>query len=272
LSSLLKISVSFLLIFLTLNASGGDPYRPSAGAGEAGMGYVCVMRKGFWNSFHNQAALALNNSYSFGFNYENRYSLNELSTRTAGVIIPAGKASIGAVYSHFGYHDFRRDMTGLACGIKLSEKLSAGVQADYFAENTYSEYNNYQAFTCELGLLASVTDNVNIGLHIFNPVPGSLRDFYMPAILRLGIGTQLNKSVFAGAEAEMSSGRKLILRSGFEFEAAKKFWLRGGFSTDNSSFSFGIGYSLKIVQLDLGFFTHEKLGISSSASMIFIIK
>lgn len=270
-SSLLKISVSFLFIFLSLTASGGDPYRQSAGAGEAGMGFVCVMREGFWRSFHNQALLASNRSYSLGFNYENRFAINELATRTAGVIIPAGKASVGAIYSHFGYHDFKREMTGLACGLKLSDRLSAGVQADYFLERTYGEYDNYQTFTCEAGLLAAINENVNIGIHIFNPVPGSLRSHFMPSILRLGIGTELNKSLFAGAEAEMSSGQNLIFRTGFEYEAAKRFWLRGGFSTENSSFSFGMGYLAKIVLIDLGFNTHEKLGITSSASLIFKI-
>ena len=59
-------------------------------------------------------------------------------------VIPAGKASIGAAYSHFGYSDFKRDVAGLACGLKLSEKIAAGVQIDYFSERTSGEYNNYQ--------------------------------------------------------------------------------------------------------------------------------
>jgi hypothetical protein len=47
--------------------------------------------------------------------------------------------------------------------------------------------------------------------------------------------------------------------------------LRGGFSTDNNSFSFGLGYLIKVVQLDIGFITHEKLGVTSSVSFIFKI-
>jgi hypothetical protein len=113
LSSLLKISVSFLFIFSSLTASGGNPFRFSAGAGEAGISYVCVMKNGFWSSFHNQAALSLNNSLTAGINYEKRFSIPELGIRTAGIIIPTGKASLAAIYSHFGYSDFKRDMTGL---------------------------------------------------------------------------------------------------------------------------------------------------------------
>ena len=271
LSSLLKISVSVFFIFFSLTASGGDPYRPSAGAGEAGTGYVCIMKNGFWSSFHNQAILAYNNTFSFGFNYENRFNISELGTRSLGLIIPAGKASLGAVYSHFGYADFKRDMTGLACGMSLSGKISAGLQVDYFSERASGEYDNNQPVTCEAGLLITPSENTRFGIHVFNPVPNSLRKTFLPTSLRIGAGINLNKSLFAGFETEMSSGSRLIIKTGFEYEAAKRLWLRGGFSTDNNSFSFGLGWMVKIVQMDIGFVTHERLGVTSSVSLIFKI-
>ncbi|MEI6049761.1 MAG: hypothetical protein WCS03_12730 [Bacteroidota bacterium] len=272
LSSLLKISVSVFFIFFSLTSSGGDPYRQSAGAGEAGTGYVCIMKNGFWSSFHNQPLLAYNNSFSFGFNYENRFSIKELGTRSAAITIPVGKASLGAVYSHFGYTDYKRDMTGLACGLKLSDKIYAGVQIDYFLERASGEYENNQSVTFETGLLVIPSENIRLGVHLFNPVPNSLRKSFLPTTLIIGAGTDLSKTLFAGVEAEMSSGSKLIIRTGFEYEAAKKFWLRGGFSTNNSSFSFGLGYLAKIAQIDFGFVTHEKLGITSSVSLVFKIR
>jgi hypothetical protein len=271
LSSLHKISVSVIFLFLFSTAYGGDTYRLSAGAGEAGMGNVCVMKNGFWSSFQNQALLAFNNSISFGLSYENRFSIEELGTRSIGLAIPVGKASIGAVYSHFGYTDFKRDMTGLACGLKLSENISAGVQVDYFSAGTTSEYNNNQSVTFETGLLFTPSENTRVGIHLFNPLPNSIRKNFLPTTIRVGVGTELSKILFAGVEAEMSTGNKLKVSTGFDYEAAKNLWLRGGFSTNNNSFSFGLGYLTKIVQLDLAFQTHEKLGVTSSVSLIFKI-
>ena len=271
LSSLLKISVSVILIFLSSAVSAGDPFRTTAGAGEAGMEYVCIMKTGFWSSFHNQASLAFNNSFSFGFNYENRFAIKELGTRSVGLTIPTGKTSIGVVYSSFGYTDYKREMTGLACGLKLSNKISAGVQVDYFSEKTSGEYDNNQSVTFESGFLFRPVDNIRIGVHVFNPLPNSLRKYYLPTSIRVGAGTDLNKSLFAGIEAEMSSGNNLIIRTGFEYEAVQKIWLRGGFSTENNSFGFGLGYLSKIAKLDLGFTTHERLGVTSSLSLVFKI-
>lgn len=271
-SSLLKIPVSLLFIFSSLTAAGGDPYRPSAGASEAGMGYTCIAKPGFWSAFHNQASLAFNKSFSFGFNYENKFTIRELGTRSAGLMIPAGKASLGALYSHFGYTDFSRDVMGIACGMKLSEKIAAGVQVDYFSERTSGEYDNIQSVTFEAGVTVMASENTRIGFHIFNPVPNSLRKSFLPSSLRIGAGSYLNKLLFAGVEAEMSTTGHLLVRTGFEYEAGKNFWLRGGFCTDNNSFSFGMGYLAKIMQIDLGFVTHDKLGVTSSISLIFKIK
>jgi hypothetical protein len=271
LSSLLKIPVSALLLSFTVAAHGGDPYRPSAGAGQAGMGYVCIMQNRFWSSFHNQASLAFNNTSSFGINYENRFIIKDLGTSVAGLIIPAGKSSLGIVYSHFGNKDFKRDMTGLACGMRINEKISAGVQVDCFSERTSDEYANFLSVTCEAGVILKPSENVRIGLHVFNPVPNSLRKTTLPTRLRVGAGVDLNKLLFAGIEAEMSTCSKLNIKTGFEYEAAKKIWMRGGYSTLNNSFSFGLGYLVEIAQIDVGFVTHESLGMSSSVSLIFKI-
>jgi hypothetical protein len=270
--SLHKISVSVLFIFLFSSASGKDPYYFTAGAAEAGMSFSCVMGSGFWSSFHNQALLPLNNTASFGLSYQNRFNISELGTRSAGLIIPREKACLGAFYSHFGYKDLVRHTAGLACGIDLSEKISAGVQTDFFAEKTSGEYNERQSLTFEAGLLIIPSEKIRIGFHIFNPIPNSLRRNYLPSSIRAGAGIYLSRLLFACAEAEMNTGRNLTLKTGFEYEPGKSLRIRGGFSTENNSFSFGIGYLVKSAQIDLGFSTHETLGVTSSVSIIFKIK
>jgi hypothetical protein len=269
--SLRKIPVSVLFLFLFLAAIGNDPFRCNAGAAEAGLSYSCVMKTSFWSSFHNQALLPFNNSFSFGINYENRFGISELGSRSAAFIIPAGRASLGAVYSNFGYKDFMRHSAGLACGLKLSEKISAGIQSGFITEKTPGEYHERKSLTCEAGIVILANDNITIGLHVSNPVPNSLRKSYMPSSLRTGAGIYLNRYLFASAEAEMSSGRNLDLKTGIEYETGKNFTIRAGFSSKNTSFSFGIGYSSKSARIDLGFATHERLGVTSSASVIFQI-
>ena len=230
------------------------------------MGYACIAREGLWSSFHNQALLAFNQSLRVSAGYENRFGLRELGTTTAGLTIPAGKASAAAAVSHFGFSGFRRDAVVAACGLMLGKALAAGVQADYFSEKADGGYGYTRYLTFEAGALIIPSENVRIGLHIFNPLPNSLRKNDLPMVISAGAGIKLNSSLFAGAEAEMSSGLKPLVRTGFEYEAVKRLWLRAGYSTENNSFSFGTGFRFGTVTGDLGFVSHETLGFTSSVS------
>jgi hypothetical protein len=242
------------------------------GAAERGTGLICIMKSGFWSSFSNQSLLAYNRSFSAGVNYENRFGIAELGTCTAGAIFTAGKSSVGIIYSHFGYPEFRRNMGGISCGMPLSANISAGVQVDYFSEVLPGEYDNIRVLTFEAGAAFNLSEKVRAAIHLFNPVPNSIRRSVLPSTITAGVGIDLSKTLFAGTEVEMSTREKLIIRTGFEYEAAKKFWIRGGFSTENSSFSFGTGYMLKSMKIDLGFSTHDRLGVTSSVSLIYKIK
>lgn len=233
------------------------------------MGSFCLNRKSFWSGFNNQALLAFNKHYSFALGYENRYGISELGTLRTALTVPAGNTSLGLFFSHFGYSGFYRNTTGIACGMNLAGNLSAGIQVDCLSERTPGEYDNFQAVTFEAGLVLVPSDKIIAGFHIYNPVPNSLRKYFLPSSITAGAGIDLSKELFAGAEVEMSTGNKPVLRTGFEYEAVKQLWIRGGFSTENMSFTVGTGYLFKDIKLDLGFASHEKLGITSSVSVIY---
>lgn len=269
--SLRIIPVSFFLAISVLTAHAGDPWRLSAGAGEAGTAYSCISQNTFWSGFHNQAILADINSISAGINYENRFGMKELSVKSAAVIVPTGRAVIGGMYSNCGFSGFNRHSGLLACGMQLSDKISAGTQIDFFSENTPLDYSKSNIMTFEAGLLMKPKENLRIGIHVFNPVRSMTGRMELPSRITLGAGMLLGNSLFAGAETEMNSDNRFCFRAGFDYESMKRFRIRGGFSTENTSFAFGIGYLFDFLKIDLGFTTHEALGITSSASMIFIL-
>lgn len=266
-----KIIVSHLLFFLSLNCLAGDPFCFKGSARETGTGGICLLDNDTWSSFKNQAALAFNHSINFGFNYENRFGIKELGTRTACLSIPYGKVSLGAIYSRFGYSDFRRELFGAACGMTLSKVISGGIQIDYITEKTISEYNNPGILTCEAGVILTIKENLKAGIHLFNPIPNSLRRSGLISELETSVVLKLNESLFAAAEIKMRMGQIMFIKTGFEYDAYRKFKVRGGFNSENNSFCFGIGYEAGPARIDIGFATHEKLGVTSSISMTFDI-
>lgn len=236
------------------------------------MGSLCSTSGTFWSSFSNPAGITFVRQFSAGINYEDRFNIRELGRSSAAIILPYGKAGIGGAYSNTGYSDFKRHLASLICGLSFSDRFSAGVQLGYHSEHTWGEYENIENVTFSTGIILSPGENVRVGISIFNPLAGAFKKSDLPASITAGAGIFLSDGVFAGAETELSTGRKLLLRTGFEYAATKNFQIRGGFITENNSFSFGVGYALDLLHVDMAFVTHEKLGLTSSASLVFNIK
>ena len=268
--SLHRISVVLFLSFLYLQAPAGNPFAFRGGAAEKGTGLTCLMKKSFWSSFTNQALLASNKSFAAGVSYENRFGIQELSTCTAGAIFRTGKTSEGVIFSQFGYPMFRRVITGISCGMQLGKNIDAGVQADYISEILPREYDNTRILTFEAGAIFRISEDIISAVHVFNPLDGIIRKSPLPSAITLGVGADLSKNLFAGIETSISTGEKMAIRTGFEYSPSANFHLMGGFSTENTSFSFGLGYRIRSIRVDIGFSTHNRLGVTSALSFIFI--
>ncbi len=270
--SLRRISVTTVVFLLFMHHLCGNPYRLRYGAAEIGTGTVCLTNPGFSGYFQNQALLAYNKTLTIGACYESRYNIKELSTSSLGVVVPTGSSSVGAIYSQYGTTDFRRIFGGIAIGMELGGKVAGGIQIDYIRENVYGEYDDNHAVTFEIGTAVRINEKTTLGANIFNPLPQQLRAQYLPSSVSMGIGSNITDKVFLGTEALLITGKKVIVKTGFQFEAIKNLMLRGGFSSENNSFCFGVGYSLKPVKIDFAFLAHESLGTSTSVSLVFSFK
>ncbi len=268
--SLHKISVSLLFVLFSLTSRGGNPYDIASASG-MGMGSLCTTRTGLWSSFINTAQAAGMNSMVAGVNYENRFGLQELGKKSVAAIIPSGKTPVGFLYSYFGNHDYRRQTIILSSGKYLTEKISGGITAEYYSEKVSGEYNDNRFISFRAGMVARVTEKTSLSISVFNPLPNSLREADLPSAIIVGAGMRLSDAAFFGAEAEMVSGRGMNVRTGFEYSPSESFRFRGGFSTENTSFSIGLGYAVKKVNVDLGFASHERLGITSAIGIEFKI-
>jgi len=249
-----------------------NPYRLSAGARQVGLAYATVSATGFWASFHNQAALAEMHKWSAGLNQDNRFGLSELSNKTFGLIIPSGKrGALGMVYSYYGYSEYNRHTMGLSYGMKLAEKLSAGVQTDLYATRIAGDYRNRYDLTFEGGLQYKPVDKLILGVHVYNPVSTEISERDIPLVIRFGASYHFASSFMLISEFETSDQTANNLRVAFEYEFIGNIFVRGGFMSNPLGYAFGAGYSGRIFQANLGFITHENLGLTPSLSLVIFI-
>ena len=135
-----------------------------------------------------------------------------------------------------------------------------------------SNYGSRSSVTAEAGIYVKLTNEWKIGVSVFNLGRTKLNSFEnerFTTLMRLGSVYQLSKNVLFALEAEKNMNYQLRLKGAVEYKLIKNFFLRGGVLTQPIDFTFGFGYKLKAIQIDLGSAFHQLIGWSPHFSLTY---
>jgi hypothetical protein len=273
----MKFAKILFVLFLLLHASHAfafDFVNPVGGR-SAAMGQTSVCSRGLWAMQNNAAGMSNLKQIGFGCYYENRWMLDATAFKSAVFALPVNFGVIGTSFNQFGYDNYNENKIGLAYSRAFSPFLEIGIQLDYIFLNYGDIYEKQNAFTFEFGLQSQITNKLRLGTYIFNPTnvkTQSLNKERLPVVMRFGLAYEFAKGFLCECEVEKNTSKEgMSLRCGLEYEAVENLYLRVGVQTDENILSFGIGYSLKFVQINIGAQMHEVLGASLQGGMVFNI-
>jgi len=278
-----KIGSGALIIVLTVISgacfAGGENYP--IGARSAAMGNASATLADIWSVHHNQAGLSGILSPHAGIHYENRFGVKELSLKAAVFAMPLPGSEgnvIGLSMTSFGYSSYNDTKIGLSYGKKLGDKYSVGLQLNYLQTNIAGDYGQKGAVAAEAGLQAEIIDDLQIGVHIFNPTRAKLFEYKIqdepeieriPTIMRFGINYAFSEKVFITLETEKDVYFKAIFKGGVEYHPIDMLYLRGGISSDPVYNSFGFGLDMNNFRLDFAASKHQVLGYTTQISLVY---
>lgn len=258
----------FILICpIVLLAQNGTP--PVGGTRAVGMGYTGTTFTDINSLFSNQAGLAkLEKVTAIAF-AEQRFLLNELQGLSTGIALPTNSGTFGLSLNYFGFEDYNEQRAGLAYARQLVDKLSIGAQL-LVLNTQIAEYGNKANVTFELGLLAEILPQLNLGLHLYSPARIELTtDEYLPSVFKLGLSYLPSDKLLILAELEKDIDYDLRTKLGLEYNILDQLSMRLGLATQPINLSFGLGYQLKNgLTLDIASSYHEILGFTPSAGII----
>jgi len=221
-----------------------------------------------WSNFTNQAGLAEINQISIGAGIENSFGIKELNTHTAVFTLPVNGGVFGLNVTYTGFELYNESKIGLAFAKKLSDGFNVGVQIDYLGVYADESTNNRNNFTFEVGIQKRLMRELTLGTHIFNPIGVKLNEQEkIPSIFKLGFRYDANDKVAVFTEGELENEQNAKLKIGLEYKIIEQLQLRTGFSTNPAQNTFGIGYSIKNIQLDIAVKRHQILGYSPQISV-----
>ncbi len=263
-----SIFISAFLFFLPL-CGVSQVLRQPLSAIYPGLGAYSMQQEDVFSYLNNQAVLAEIKKTAIGIYGERRFSLAATSLYAATVAIPTKNGNFGINIIYTGFKNFTENQAGLAYALSLGKKVDVGVQFNYYSYNVPS-YARDAAINFEIGAIVHLTDKLNIGMHVYNPVGGNFTktDEKLTAAFTLGLGYDMSDNFFVSTEIVKEENFPVSINAGFQYRFMHQFFVRAGIVTATSTWYTGVGVSWGNFRLDVTGSYHPQLGLSPGLLLI----
>jgi len=257
----------------TVNLATGQSTTEIPGAEYGAMSNAGSADQSVWQNLLNPAGILTQEAgWQAGVSYNNRFLLSELSSRDLVASMPLKNARLGLVVHSFGYEVYSQNQFSLAYAMKLSDKLRAGVQLNYFSVNIAEGYGRFSALTGNLGFQYDFNDKISVGLTVKNPNRSTLSaevQEYVESVISAGARARLADNLVLMADLSRNLDTDPNLAIGLDYEPIPEWHFRGGVSTLNRGLSFGAGYTPAKWSIGLASLYHQQLGFSPMISFTY---
>jgi hypothetical protein len=264
-----KSALLTLVVILNLILQGysiGD--ETQIGAREVALGNSSVALVSVFSAFNNQAALARIGRFTTALDYQQPFRINGYSQKSLALVIPLKLANFGVSLKQKGILNYNETRMGLALARNFGPGFSAGIQFNYFMMDFPEQGSQRGTFLIECGILYEVTNNLLIGVHLFNPAHATIESLNLKAILPLrlttGFSIKPSSSFLLSSAFDYSSEIPFQICFGIEYQLAHRFFLRCGVSGKPIRHAVGLGYKYKFLAFDFALLHHDNLGYTPS--------
>jgi opacity protein-like surface antigen len=268
---LLKYAVCLALVWSlhVLAANAQEVY----GAPAAAMANTMVTDTNVWATTNNPAGMPWLTKGGIGVGYRNAFAIENLGTKSIATVLPFGHSAFGLSMHSFGYASYSNSRIGVSYGLRLGEKLSMGVQAQFHSLVLEEVYGKVNYFTIGLGVRYVASKNLIFGVHLNNPNQARVAEYNSersPSRIAAGMSYTWSPRLRMTAEMQQVSNQKGGIRAGLEYAPVSSIVVRCGGGTGPTLFSFGFGWKVKYIDLDVSTHYHDVLGFSPQISLTWV--
>ena len=244
-------------------AAHAQSLRQPISAVYLGLGAYSTQHTDVFSFLNNQAALAQIKTAAVGVYGEQRFLITATNVYTAAIAIPSNIGNFGVSLKYLGFKNFNENQIGLAYARSLGKKVDIGLQFNYYGYKVPA-YSNASTVNFELGAVVHLSDKLNAGIHVYNPVGGKLSktDEKLTAAYKFGLGYDVSDRFFVSTEIVKEENFPVNLNAGIQYQFAKQFFARAGIASATSAGYAGVGMAWGNFRLDVSGSYHPQLGIS----------
>jgi len=270
----MKTVLLLLLTGLVVHSTFSQPLHYTAAQPIISLSAYSQLQQNPLSFSGNQAALARAPNAGIAVYGERRFMLNETSTYALAGSLPTRLGNFGIRLNYAGFKNFNENKIGLAYARKLGKLVDLGIQFNYYSYRV-PVYGNASTINFEIGTLLHVTDKLQAGVHVYNPVGGKMgkdKTEKLAAAYKFGLGYDASENLFIGTEIIKEEDKPVNVIGGLQYHFARRFFMKAGFMSESTSLYAGAGVAWKNLQVDISSGYHPQLGFSPGILFIMNFK
>lgn len=270
----MKRVIVILMISLLINRCHANGLTRISGGRAAAMGGTAVCEQSIWALHNNPAGLATLQGWHGGLYYENQWLLKETAFKSGGLAKNiAGIGCFGLSVCQYGWSQFSENLFSIAYARDFGPYLQMGLRADWIWLHLGEAYPDRNIPGFELGVQSQVTEKLRLGASLFNPLNSQLKTLNedaLPIVMVMGLSYQFTEDFIGQLEVEKDSQRAGVrIGGGLEYMLFERFSFRAGAQHNPNILSFGVGYWVRKIQVDVAAQLHQELGASIQMGISF---
>ena len=221
----------------------------------------------------NPGALGFLRGKGFQASLSRLYELEELSERELYLAVPFRPLVLGAGLYVFGKRDYYHESVfSLAFAYRIKDRVSVGANFKYMRVSFSDEYEDFSAFSVDVGSTFKVNPEIQLGF--------AARNVHRPKLVKNSDDIPTNFSfglaVFPFEEVTLLFGisyeerYKEQLHLGQEIRLLKNLPLRFGIQTSPACYALGTGFNFDRLLLDYAYSNHSVLGNTHKISFSYL--
>jgi hypothetical protein len=186
------------------------------------------------------------------------------------IAVPTSKGNIGIALNYARFENYTEEQIGFAYARKLGKKADLGIQFNHYGYRV-PYYGGDEAMNVEIGLVTTVTDKLNMGIHLYDPVGSGFYksgEIFNP-VYTMGFGYDASDELYVGAEFVKEATYPININADMQYRFAQQFFARAGIATATTASYIGFGVCWDIFRVDIIASFHPVLGVSPG--LLFIV-
>lgn len=267
---------NYLIYFFLLitDFAAAQTLRKPVSATYIGPGAYSLNHVDIFSISSNTASLAQIKDAAAGVYGEKRFLLAETNFYSVIAAFPTKEGNFAFQADYFGFKNYNESQIGIAYARNVGNKLDLGIKFNYYSFRIPG-FESPSTVTFEIGAIAHLSEQVQAGIHIYNPVGGRLsktEDDKLCSAYSFGIGYEPSEQFLLSAEIYKQEGLPVNVNAAIQYSFAKQLFARFGITSQNSSPFAGAGVSWNNFRVDISASYHPQLGISPGLMLLINLK